>query len=236
MKKVKFKRSGLAGKGMYIALCVGILAVGAATAAGYKAAVGSLTGNLIPDSEQSYLPEDGLNAVDNNLTDIIKQDAPELPESDPAVTPDDVTDELQTLFYEQAKMLPVSGDVINEYSWGELVKTSGGVWKTHDGIDISAQNGTSVKSMTIGTVAEIYNDPLWGNCVVIDHGDTVMGYYFGLSPDISVNVGDKVNSGSVIGTVGSTADIESDLDPHLHFALKYQGTWIDPISYIEPMK
>lgn len=234
MKKVKFKRSGLAGKGMYIALCVGILAVGAATAAGYKAAVGSLTENLVPEVSGYDLSDFDSNAVDKPVTDIKKPD-PE-PVTQPGLNQPDVKNELETLFYEQAKMMPVPGEIITEYSWGELVKASGGVWKTHDGVDIAADSGTSVKSMTSGTVSDIYSDTLWGNCVVIDHGDTVMGYYFGLSPDISVKVGDSVSAGYIIGTVGNTADIESDLQSHLHFALKYEGTWIDPISYIEPMK
>ncbi len=236
MKKLKFKRSGLAGKGMYIALCVGILAVGAATVAGYKAAVGSLTQNLIPDRSEIFIPDIDSNAVDNPVTNVEKDnlDAPTV------VTPEapaqDVTNELQALFYEQAKMMPVSGDILTEFSWGELVKSTGGVWKTHDGVDISADAGTSVKSMTAGTVKEIYSDTLWGNCVVIDHGETVIGCYYGLSPDISVNIGDSVSAGTVIGTVGNTADIESDIGSHLHFAVKHQGAWVDPISYIEPMK
>ena len=220
MKKVRFKRSGY--KGMYIALCVGILAVGAASVVGYRAVVGSLTKNLVPDQgeiEQSDNPSLDYSQVESD--DQSKQD---------------ITDELQTLYYEQAKMFPVSGDILTEYSWGELVKTSGGVWRTHDGIDIAAESGDSVKAMTSGTVSDIYSDPLWGNCVVIDHGDTVVGYYCGLAPDIKVAVGDSVSAGAAIGTVGNTADIESDMDSHLHFALKYEGVWIDPVSYIEPMK
>lgn len=237
MKKVKFRHSGPGGKGVYVAICAGILAVGAVTAAGYKAAVSSITGKLIPDVTIQSNPDFDIDTsqVDSFLSDVPKQ-TQELPEPETPVQTPDITDELQTLYYEQAKMFPVQGDVMNEYSWGELVKTSGGVWRTHDGIDLSAEVGQDVKSMTAGTVSSIYSDPLWGNCMVIDHGETVLSYYYGLSPDISVNVGDKVSAGQVIGTVGNTADIESDLGSHLHFALKFEGSWIDPISYIEPMK
>ncbi len=238
----KVKKS-LKTSGVYIALCVGILAVGVATAVGYRAAVGSLTETLIPDvSDTIGLPDLDSETVSNIITDAEKTD-------DEAATADegemdtsseivasDITGELETLFYEEAKVMPVSGEILTEYSWGELVKLSGSVWKTHDGIDIAAEEGTPVKSMTSGTVTDIYNDTLWGNCVVIDHGDTVIGYYYGLADDISVSVGDKVASGTVIGAVGNTADIESDMESHLHFALKYEDTWIDPVSYIEPVK
>lgn len=231
------KKRSRAPRGLYIALCAGILAVGVATAVGYRAAVGSLTETLLPDSDAILdLPDLSSSAVDSIVPDIEKSQDVLLDEYTPDATAIDVTEELETLFYEQAKVLPVSGDILTEYSWGELVKLTGNVWKTHDGIDIAAEEGSPVKAMTSGTVSDIYSDPLWGNCVVIDHGDTVMGYYFGLSPDISVSVGDSVASGTVIGYVGNTADIESELESHLHFALKYEGTWIDPVSYIEPMK
>ncbi len=232
-------RNGLKKSGVYIALCVGILAVGVATAVGYRVAVGSLTETLIPDvSDTLGLPDlDSYESVDSVVTDAEKTDEAVIVEEDSSqVGSQDITEELETLFYEEAKVLPVSGEILTEFSWGELVKTSGSVWKTHDGIDIAASEGTPVKSMTSGTVTDIYNDTLWGNCVVIDHGDTVIGYYCGLSDDISVSVGDAVASGTVIGTVGNTADIEADMESHLHFALKYENAWIDPISYIEPTK
>lgn len=251
MKKVRFTRSGSSDKKVYLALCFGILAIGAISAIGYKASVGSLTKKLVPEITAPKEPEVtiDLSQVGSILGGIEKNsensdNSLEAPADwqDQEVNPQveaqnpSIADELQTLYYEQAKMMPVSGEILNEFSWGELVKSAGGVWKTHDGIDLAADAGAEVKSMTSGTVTEIYSDPLWGNCVVIDHGQTVIGCYYGLSPDISVNIGDKVSSGQVIGCIGSTADIESDLPSHLHFALKYEGSWIDPVSYIEPMK
>ena len=243
MKKVKFQRSGLAGKGMYIALCIGLLAVGVASAVGYKAVVDSLTSEIIPNSGIELTPDIDTSQVDSILSGVQKDDesadaanGQDVSEQQVNGSTENVSDELQTLYYEQAKMYPVQGEVINEYSWGELVKTTGGVWRTHDGIDIAAQEGEAVKAMTSGSVTDIYSDTLWGNCVVVDHGDTLTGYYYGLSPDIRVTVGESVSAGTVIGTVGNTADIESDMDSHLHFALKYEGMWIDPVSYIEPMK
>lgn len=244
MKKVKFRRNGFAGKGVYLALCMGMLAVGAVTAVGYRAAVGSLTRNIIPDINIQSEQDDNIDTQVDKILPGIEKTGGEKENNDTSNNPNpfeppfipNLTDELQTLYYEQAKMFPVAGEVLNEYSWGELTKAAGGVWRTHDGVDIAAEVGENVKSMTSGTVTSIYSDPLWGNCVVIDHGETVIGCYYGLSPDISVNIGDKVSAGQVIGTVGNTADIESDLDSHIHFALKFEGTWIDPVSYIEPMK
>ena len=259
MKKVKFRKSG--GRALYLMLCVGILAVGAASVAGYRAAVNSVTDGLITTKDEAEIPDIDYSEVDAILSDIEmdRQDAetglnmgftPDTglgfaPNGPEATVPDvngsseaivDITDELEALYYEQAIMMPINGEIIAAYSDGELVKSSGGVWRTHDGIDIAAAEGTDVRAMTSGTVSEVYDDPLWGCCVVVDHGNTLVGHYYGLAPDLEVAVGQKLNAGDSIGKVGNTADIESDSDSHLHFALKYQSEWIDPIQYIEPMK
>lgn len=247
MKKVKFRKAG--GRAMYAVLCAGILAVGVASVAGYRTAVNSITDGLITDKNQVTAPDIDYSAVDAILKDIEKDreetqtDTQTQPESDAPAAPDtgsqaivDITNELEALYYEQAVMMPVNGEIISAYSDGELVKSSGGVWRTHDGVDIAAEEGADVKAMTSGKVTSIYNDPLWGCCVTIDHGNTLCGHYFGLSPALDVTVGDEVSAGDKIGTVGNTADIESDLGSHLHFALKYENQWIDPIGYIEPMK
>lgn len=232
MKKVNKARNIFGGKGLYLMLCVGVLAVSAVTAAGYKAAMNSITEGLANDDQQTVLPDLDTSQVDTILSDIQKDQEEAAAEEK---TPD-ITSDLETLFYERAVYMPINSEIINEFSNGELVKAPSGVWRTHDGIDISAEIGTEVKSMTSGTVMNVYTDPLWGNCVEIDHGDAITGYYFGLDPVISVTAGDKVSAGEVIGTVGNTADIESDMEPHLHFALKYGNGWIDPVSYIEPYK
>ena len=230
--KAKSGRKIFSGKGLYIMLCVGVLAVSAITAAGYKAAVGSLTQGLAVDDEKTTLPDLDFSEVDTILSDIEKDQQ----DTASQTPPQDITPELETIFYEQAFYMPVKGDIIKEFSGGELTKSESGVWRTHDGIDIKADIGTPVKAMTQGTVTEVYTDSLWGNCVVIDHGDGISGYYFGLDPQINVTVGDKVSAGEVIGLVGNTADIESDMVPHMHFALKYGNEWIDPVSFIEPYK
>ncbi len=231
MKKI-FSKTGFKNKAVYIALCAAVVAVSAATIVGYRVAVGSLVQDILPSQDgKTNIPPLDSSEVDVILGGVPKQDPPVT--QAPAV---DITEQLETLFYKQAVVFPVQGDIKTEFSWGELVKAAGNVWKTHDGIDIAAPEGTKVKAMTSGTVTKVYKDPLWGNCVVIDHGNTTTGYYYGLGNDVAVSVGTSLNSGDVIGSVGNSADIESDLGPHLHFALKRETAWIDPVTYIEPYK
>lgn len=133
----------------------------------------------------------------------------------------------------RAVIRPVNGDVINNFSGGELVKSKTlSVWKTHDGIDVAADSGAAVKAMTEGVVTDIYNDALMGVTVVIDHGSGYEGWYCNLSADTPVSKGDSVEAGMVIGEVGTTAEAEIAEPSHLHFGLKKNNAWVDPAVYL----
>lgn len=129
---------------------------------------------------------------------------------------------------------PIVGEVIGAYSNGELVKSATtGVWQTHNGIDIAAQEGADVRAMAAGEVAAVTEDPLWGVCVTIDHGDGCKSRYCNLNADLEVNTGDKVECGTVIGTVGNTADAESGVPAHLHFEVLQGDHFVDPEGFIK---
>jgi murein DD-endopeptidase MepM/ murein hydrolase activator NlpD len=227
MKKVSFSsvRTALKGKGFLIALVLCVAAVGISTYYAYNQAISQITGGLdlntpitftdfdLPaNQEQTGIPKD-------NSSGSIQ------PENEPANNFITVT---------VPKMLPIpNAEVINPYSNGELVKSQTlGVWKTHDGVDLAAEEGTMVLSMTNGTVSQVFEDPLWGVCIIINHGDGIEGHYYGLSQDVSVKAGQDVEAGEIIGKVGNTADIESALPSHLHFAVKQNNAWVDPLQII----
>jgi murein DD-endopeptidase MepM/ murein hydrolase activator NlpD len=86
--------------------------------------------------------------------------------------------------------------------------------------------------MTSGTVTDVYIDPSLGVTVVIDHGSNIIGYYSNLAADVPVTSGDNVSAGSVIGVAGNTADSEISEAPHIHFALRKNGVWIDPAALL----
>lgn len=124
-------------------------------------------------------------------------------------------------------------DVIAIFSGGELVKNlTTGSWQTHNGTDISAEVGSDVYAVSNGEITEITNDPVWGVTAVLDHHNGYVTRYCGLSDGLSVQEGDMLVSGDIIGTVGDTADIESALSPHLHIEILHNGRYIDPMSEI----
>ena len=121
--------------------------------------------------------------------------------------------------------------MITPFSGSELVRNeTTGSWQTHNGTDFAADVGAEVYSVASGEVTEVKNDPVWGVTVTVDHMNGFVTRYCGLSQALSVQKGDKLSGGDLIGTLGNTADIESSLTPHLHLEMLHNGAYIDPMS------
>ncbi len=215
----KFKEF-IKGKGFIAALAFAIAAFGIAGYVTYDMTV--------RDIENTEPPANTL-PVDNNVSNIPKEESKEHSDESSEET-DDVNNFINIT---AERMMPVDGEIINEYSNGELVKSETlGVWKTHDGIDIATEYGTEVKSATSGKVIAVRDDPLWGICVIIDHYDGYEGHYYGLDKALSVKEQTVVDAGQVIGKTAEF-DCESKLAPHLHFAVKCNDKWIDPSEFLK---
>ena len=220
------------GRGLYITAAASIIAVGGVGAAAYNRAVSKIDDSLTYSAPKLAEPSLDELLADQPKTDVPKDDA--RPETDLS---SESSEEDEPTVVTQPNVMPVNGQVIVPFSFGELVKSETlGVWKTHDGVDIKADEGTPVKSMNRGEVTKIWEDALWGYCVTIDHGSGLVGHYYSLAPSVVVEEGDEVESGEIIGTIGNTAQVEAAEPSHLHFGLKRNGEWIDPIGYIEPFR
>jgi murein DD-endopeptidase MepM/ murein hydrolase activator NlpD len=114
---------------------------------------------------------------------------------------------------------PVSGVVTSGfgYRWGRM----------HEGIDISAPTGTSVRAAASGTVIIAGYMGGYGNIVVIDHGGGLSTAYAHLSAIWAG--GGSVSQGQGIGAVGCTG---SCTGPHLHFEVRINGSAVDPMGYL----
>lgn len=128
---------------------------------------------------------------------------------------------------------PVKGEIVSNFSLEVLAfDETMGDWRTHSGVDISAQKGTRVMAMSSGTVRRVYEDDLMGTTVVIDHGEGLVSYYHNLSKSPTVSEGDAVVTGTVIGAVGDTAIAESGRPAHLHLEVTLDERPVDPVSYL----
>jgi murein DD-endopeptidase MepM/ murein hydrolase activator NlpD len=99
----------------------------------------------------------------------------------------------------------------------------------HGGIDLRGKTGTPVPAAAGGRVA--FSGRLYysGNAVIIDHGLDIFSLYLHLN-NIAVTVGDQVKQGQVVGTVGSTGRVTG---PHLHWGIKVNGIFVDPLEFIK---
>jgi LysM repeat protein len=116
---------------------------------------------------------------------------------------------------------PASGSVTSKFGqrWG----------KEHNGIDIGASTGTNVKAFMAGKVTYSGWESGYGNLVIINHGNGLQTYYAHNSK-LLVNIGQSVDSGSIIAKSGNTGN---STGPHIHFEVRKNGTPVNPYSYLK---
>ncbi len=113
---------------------------------------------------------------------------------------------------------PASGGISQRYVW------------YHKGIDISNKAAPAILAADSGTVVIAgWPDGFgYGNRVLIDHGNGLQTLYAHMA-SISVNVGQTVNRGDVIGRMGSTG---RSTGVHLHFEVRKDGVLVNPSEYL----
>lgn len=128
---------------------------------------------------------------------------------------------------------PVKGEVLREFSLETLSPDpTMGDWRTHRGLDVAAEAGVHVLAIGRGVVTETYEDAMMGRTVVVEQPDGVTAVYCGLAKELSVKDGDKVDTGTILGTVGEPAMGESKLPSHIHLETWLAGEPVDPENYL----
>ncbi len=212
---------GMFGKGYYIALILSAAAIGITGYLYYRNANGE-------DVQLQEIPLDTSVSATQNQEDVAvlaTQPQVTIPsESFPATEPGNRS--IRTTS-------PVSGETVLGYSMEALsYNQTTRDWRTHDGVDIAAEAGTSVVAAADGQVYTIYEDDTMGTTVVIRHIGGYTTRYASLTKDLAVSVGDTVSMGQVIGTVGETAVVETSIGPHVHFTVTYQDAPMDPAEFL----
>ena len=104
-----------------------------------------------------------------------------------------------------------------------------GTTQRHNGLDMAIALGTPVYASQGGRVKVSGWNNLYGNYVIIDHGNGYQSLYGHMSKR-NCKAGDYVNQGVIIGLVGSTG---YSTGPHLHFTIYKNGKVIDPLPLIK---
>ena len=131
-------------------------------------------------------------------------------------------------FFKEKFIMPVEGIISGVYGSQRIL--NGKPRWPHYGIDIAAKKGTMIKSTASGTVTMAEDDLYYtGGTVIMDHGHGISSIYSHLE-NVLVSVGDQINQGDIIGTVGSTG---RSTGPHLDFRINWFQTRLDPMSVLE---
>lgn len=99
-------------------------------------------------------------------------------------------------------------------------------YEKHNGVDLKASSD-NVYAIKDGKVVDSGFTNLNGNYIVLKHND-ILSYYLHLS-NVYYKKGEHVKAGYIIGKTGNTG---SSTGEHLHFAIKQNQQYIDPIKYL----
>lgn len=219
-----------------VAMCVVIAAVG-----GYYAYSLKQIKNITPApsatekrTTQKYTQPDATRDVNNDLTgmpDVRATTAPPAALTQPQEeTP--ANNEPETQAAPTSFSLPLGTDIGKDFSRGEMVfNATLGDWRAHNGVDFQGAVGDTVKAVASGTVKKVYDDPLWGTVMEIDHGGGITAKYCGLGKGSTIEAGATVKMNDTIGNLGIVPCEKSEVD-HLHFEVYVNGTLADPLEIL----
>lgn len=132
--------------------------------------------------------------------------------------------------FQEGFIWPVTGRISGVYGSRRIL--NGKAKRPHFGVDIARPTGTPVVATAKGIVTLAEKDLYFsGGTILIDHGHGLTSSYLHLSK-LSVEVGQPVKQGDIIGEVGATGRATG---PHLHWGMNWFNTRLDPQLLAGPM-
>ncbi len=231
MRKYNFNTSPIKNffkkNGFYCALAVAVAGLG-------------LSAYSVISSTKEILTPEPLGVVSEtpaqNVVSGVEKNESEVPSK--TETPSKVSSNAEEnskneLSYPTVFMMPVEGEIINDFSDSEMVfNTTLNDWRAHNAIDIKSPLGTPVKAVADGIVEKISFDESLGYTVEINHGGGLTAKYSNLQREVFVKEGDRVEMTDVIGGVGEDSYLEYNNGAHLHFEMYLKDTPVDPLEIL----
>lgn len=110
-----------------------------------------------------------------------------------------------------------------------------GDFRTHGGVDIAADKGAVVKAAGDGKIAQIYEDDMLGNTLVLECDGGYRLVYANLAPTLpeGIETDAEISVGTVLGCVGDSSIGESAQESHLHLEILKDGMSVNPEELID---
>jgi len=180
-----------------------------------------------PTPPQRPLPDPGL--PDPEPTAEPQPEAEAEVEAAPSPTPPPPV-AVFTPFEEGHRMLwPVLGDIAMRFSMDALIYDPTLVqFRTNDDLRISTEGGAHVQAGAGGRVLAIGRNVVRGSYVKIDHGNGWVATYGQLDDTKLVRVGDVVQAGQLLGTVGTPSLFGSMHGYHINLRVTRDDVAVDP--------
>jgi len=227
----------MGGAGFYITMAVCLLVIGIS---GYFLLFDGREAEPIPaDAELSHpvaatpVPEIAKDLVEETTPPAEETEVPQ-PVAAPVPVPEYVPDDTPVVAQAPRTVVsPLDGQVVSAFSVDALVYNETlEDWRIHDGVDISAPEGSEVLAACAGTVLNVEHDALMGTSITLRHADGYHTTYASLQEDLQVEIGDQVSAGQVLGSVGCTAAAEAAQGSHLHFSVTKDGDVVNPETFL----
>lgn len=230
------------GKGFYITSAVCLCLIAVAIGVIYRASSNLITEIAYDPDKTEYLATEEAKADKKDEQDPRLSTEPAsaeekettaetsaAPTTKETTTTEAATTQAQTVNYGNTSyVLPVTEDILKDYSDSPVYDKTMGDWRVHKAIDFECEKGTPVYAVGNGKVVKVFSDTSYGYCVEIDFGEFT-ARYCGLEQGTTVKVDGAVKKGDLIGNTGDLP-CESEQEPHFHFETLKDGKSIDPLK------
>ncbi len=239
MKKNNMLQKIASGKGFYITVAVSFCLIIFAVVLVYRTSTNMLKGILtVPNDVTQQARQNETDEADPryepdfNIT-LPTQDEPEtslrwdnIDENQTATTTEKAT---EAAIINDSYILPSGNDIQRDFSPAiPTYDITMGDWRTHRGIDFSAEEGSEIKAVGNGKVTRVLSDRSYGYILEIDHGDFT-ARYCGLEQENALKLGDTVKKGDTVGKAG-LIPCEAGQESHFHFEVIKNGVFVDPLE------
>ncbi len=248
MKNKSFMSKLYTGKGFYItaAVCLGLMAV--AIGVIYRASSNLISEIAYDGNQTEYIITQQAEAEKTDEADprYTEEEGEETTTAEPVtnekttaaattekiVTTAEPTTEVQVANYgNRSYVLPVTEDILKDYSDSPVYDETMDDWRVHKAIDFACEKGTPTYAVGNGKVIRVYSDTSYGYCIEVDFGEFV-GRYCGLEQGTTVKLDDEVKKGDLIGNTGDLP-CESEQEEHFHFEVLKDGRNTDPLEALK---